>query len=76
MSSMPWLSTCLWSILSIDRGLDYANKVNKPEVWSRLGKAQLDGVRIKDAIGRYIFNRDVSYRAYIIYRFVHQGRGS
>ena len=38
-------------IVSIDRGLDYANKVNKPEVWSRLAKAQLDGLRIKDAIG-------------------------
>ncbi len=31
-------------IVSIDRGLDYANKVNKPEVWSRLAKAQLDGL--------------------------------
>lgn len=38
-------------IASIDRGLDYANKANKPEVWSRLAKAQLDGLRIKDAIG-------------------------
>ena len=39
-------------IVSIDRGLDYANKVNKPEVWSRLAKAQLDGLRIKDSIGQ------------------------
>jgi clathrin heavy chain len=38
-------------IVSIDRGLDYANKVNKPEVWSRLAKAQLDGLRIRDSIG-------------------------
>lgn len=38
-------------IVSIDRGLDYAKKVNKPEVWSRLAKAQLDGLRIKDSIG-------------------------
>jgi clathrin heavy chain len=38
-------------IVSIDRALDFANKVNKPEVWSRLAKAQLDGLRIKDAIG-------------------------
>jgi len=38
-------------IVSIDRGLAYANKVNTPEVWSRLAKAQLDGLRIKDAIG-------------------------
>jgi len=38
-------------IVSIDRGLDYATKVNKPEVWSRLAKAQLDGLRIRDSIG-------------------------
>lgn len=38
-------------IVSIDRGLTYANKINKPEVWSRLAKAQLDGLRVKDAIG-------------------------
>jgi clathrin heavy chain len=38
-------------IVSIDRGLDYATKINKPEVWSRFAKAQLDGLRIKDSIG-------------------------
>jgi len=38
-------------IVSIDRALDFASKVNKPEVWSRLAKAQLDGLRIKDSIG-------------------------
>ena len=38
-------------IVSIDRPLDFANKVNKPEVWSRLAKAQLDGLQIKDSIG-------------------------
>lgn len=38
-------------IVSIDRGQDYANKVNKPEVWSRLAKAQLDVMRIKDSVG-------------------------
>lgn len=40
------------NIGSIDRGLDYATKINLPAVWSRLAKAQLDGLRIKDAIGR------------------------
>lgn len=39
-------------IVSIDRAMDFATKVNKPEVWSRLAKAQLDGLRIKDAIGK------------------------
>ena len=41
-------------IVSIDRGLDFATKINKPEVWSRLAKAQLDGLRIKDSIGEYM----------------------
>jgi len=38
-------------IVSIDHGLEYANKVKQPEVWSRLAKAQLDGLRIKDSVG-------------------------
>ncbi|KAL0060881.1 Clathrin heavy chain [Marasmius tenuissimus] len=47
-------------IVSIDRGLDYANKVDQPEVWSRLAKAQLDGLRIKDSIDSYIKAQDPS----------------
>jgi clathrin heavy chain len=47
-------------IVSIDRGLDYAQKVNRPEVWSRLAKAQLDGLRIKDSIDSYIKAEDPS----------------
>ncbi|KAI8996350.1 clathrin heavy chain [Trametes punicea] len=47
-------------IVSLDRGVEYANKVNKPEVWSRLAKAQLDGLRIKDAIDSYIKAEDPS----------------
>jgi clathrin heavy chain len=47
-------------IVSIDRGFAYANKINKPEVWSRLGKAQLDGLRVKDAIDSYIKAEDPS----------------
>lgn len=41
-------------IVSIDRGYQFANKINRPEVWSRLAKAQLDGLRVKDAIGKMI----------------------
>ena len=37
-------------IVSIDRGLEYATKVNEPAVWGRLAKAQLDGLRIKDSV--------------------------
>ena len=41
-------------IVSIDRAYQFANKVNVPPVWSRLGKAQLDGLRIKEAIGKHL----------------------
>ncbi|KAF8661339.1 hypothetical protein AX16_001434 [Volvariella volvacea WC 439] len=53
-------------IVSIDRGLDYANKVNRPEVWSRLAKAQLDGLRIKDSIDSYIKAGDPTNFAEVI----------
>jgi clathrin heavy chain len=43
-------------IVSINCGLDFASKVNKPEVWSRLAKAQLDGLRIKDSIGKCLLS--------------------
>ncbi|KIY52907.1 clathrin heavy chain [Fistulina hepatica ATCC 64428] len=47
-------------IVSLDRGVEYANKVNLPEVWSRLAKAQLDGLRIKDSIDSYTKAEDPS----------------
>jgi len=46
------MSILVEHIVSIERGLDYANKVDKPQVWSRLAKAQLDGLCIKDSIGQ------------------------
>ncbi|KAF9078161.1 hypothetical protein BDP27DRAFT_1253219 [Rhodocollybia butyracea] len=53
-------------IVSLDRGVEYANKVNQPEVWSRLAKAQLDGLRIKDSIDSYIKAEDPSNFAEVI----------
>jgi len=38
-------------IVSIDRAAIFAESVDTLEVWSRLGKAQLDDLRIKDSIG-------------------------
>ncbi|KAI5995695.1 armadillo-type protein [Pisolithus albus] len=61
-------------IVSIDRGLEYATKVNKPEVWSRLGKAQLDGLRIKDAIDSYIKADDPANFAEVIEIAGHAGK--
>ena len=62
--------------MSIDRGLEYATKVNKPEVWSRLAKAQLDGLRIKDAIGMCILHILLRSEPMftLSHRLVHQGR--
>ncbi|KAF7798005.1 hypothetical protein EIP86_009215 [Pleurotus ostreatoroseus] len=53
-------------IVSLDRGVEYATKVNQPAVWSRLAKAQLDGLRIKDAIDSYIKAQDPSNFAEVI----------
>jgi clathrin heavy chain len=67
-------------VVSIDRGYAYANKINKPEVWSRLAKAQLDGLRVKEAIGkpqessgRQYFWRLLTRHHHGLNRFVHQG---
>ncbi|CAC9895743.1 unnamed protein product [Aureobasidium pullulans] len=37
-------------VVSIDRAQDYADQVDTPEVWSRVAKAQLDGLRISDSV--------------------------
>jgi len=47
-------------IVPLDCGVEYAIQVNLPEVWSRLAKAQLDGLRIKDSIDSYINAEDAS----------------
>lgn len=61
-------------IVSIDRGYQFANKLNKPELWSRLGKAQLDGLRVKDAIDSYVKAEDPSNYAEVIEIAEHAGR--
>ncbi|SGZ23972.1 BQ5605_C023g09673 [Microbotryum silenes-dioicae] len=53
-------------IVSIDRASQYAAKIDQPAVWSRLGKAQLDGLRIKDAIDSYVKAEDPSNYAEVI----------
>ena len=47
-------------IVSIDRAQEYAEKVEQPEVWSRVAKAQLDGLRVSDAIESYLRAQDPS----------------
>lgn len=55
-------------IVSIDRAQEYAERVELPEVWSRVAKAQLDGLRITDAVDSYIRANDPSnYKEVIEY---------
>ena len=47
-------------IVSIDRAQDFADKIDAPEVHSRVAKAQLDGLRVTDSINSYIRAGDPS----------------
>ena len=62
------MSMSVEHIISIGRGLDYANKVDKPEVWSHLAKAQLDGLGIKDSTGQWHHNCNSPMIEYCISR--------
>ncbi|KAI9012382.1 hypothetical protein DFJ74DRAFT_710372 [Hyaloraphidium curvatum] len=54
------------NIKDVDRAFEYAERVDVPEVWSRLGKAQLELSRVKDAINSYIKADDPSNYAEVI----------
>ncbi|CAG9939555.1 unnamed protein product [Clonostachys rosea f. rosea IK726] len=45
-------------VVSIDRAQAYAEEVDLPDVWSKVAKAQLDGLRVPDAIESYIKAED------------------
>ena len=47
-------------VVSIDRAQEYADQVDLPEVWSKVAKAQLDGLRVTDSIESYIKAQDPS----------------
>jgi clathrin heavy chain len=47
-------------IVSIDRAQEYADRVDVPEVWSKVAKAQLVGIRVSDAVESYIRAQDPS----------------
>ncbi|KAI9851696.1 MAG: hypothetical protein M1838_003034 [Thelocarpon superellum] len=53
-------------IVSIDRAQEYAERVELPAVWSRVAKAQLDGLRVTDAIESYLRAADPSNYAEVI----------
>ena len=45
-------------MVAIDRAHDYADRVDLPEVWSMVAKAQLGGLRVTDSIDSYIRAQD------------------
>ncbi|ORX62733.1 clathrin heavy chain [Hesseltinella vesiculosa] len=47
-------------IKDLDRAYEYANRVDQPEAWSKLAKAQLADMRVKEAIDSYIRANDAS----------------
>ena len=61
-------------IVSIDRAQEYADTVDLPEVWSKVAKSQLDGLRIGDAIDSYIRAQDASNHNEVIDVATHAGK--
>ncbi|KAJ1851599.1 Clathrin heavy chain, partial [Coemansia sp. RSA 2703] len=59
---------------SLDRAYEYAERCDQPDVWSRLGKAQLEGLRIKEAIDSYIRADDPSNYVEVIDVASHAGK--
>ena len=61
-------------IVSIDRAQEYAERVELPEVWSKVAKAQLDGLRVTDSIDSYIKAQDPSNFSEVIETATHAGK--
>lgn len=47
-------------IMSLDRGEQYAEKYDTPDLWFQLGNAQLNGLRIPEAIESYVKSKNPS----------------
>ncbi|KAM3414887.1 Clathrin heavy chain [Cercospora zeina] len=61
-------------VVSIDRAQEYADQVDLPEVWSKVAKAQLDGLRVTDAVESYIRAQDPSNYPEVIEIATHAGK--
>ncbi|KAJ2060105.1 Clathrin heavy chain [Coemansia sp. S146] len=59
---------------SLDRAYEYAERCDQAEVWSRLGRAQLEGLRIKDSIDSYVRADDPSNYVEVIDVASHAGK--
>lgn len=61
-------------VVSIDRAQEYAEQIDQPEVWSKVAKAQLDGLRVSDSIDSYIRANDPSNYNEVIETATHAGK--
>ncbi|KAK7420981.1 Clathrin heavy chain [Neonectria magnoliae] len=61
-------------VVSIDRAQGYAEEVDLPEVWSKVAKAQLDGLRVSDAVESYIKAEDPRNYLEVIEIGTHAGK--
>ncbi|KAK6843019.1 clathrin heavy chain [Apiospora arundinis] len=61
-------------VVSIDRASAFAEDVDLPEVWSKVAKAQLDGLRVTDAIDSYIKAGDPRNYEEVIEVGTHAGK--
>lgn len=61
-------------VVSIDRASTFAEDVDLPEVWSKVAKAQLDGLRVSDAIESYIRAEDPRNYEEVIEVATHAGK--
>lgn len=61
-------------IVSLDRAEQYAEKYDTPELWYQLGTAQLDGLRIPEAIDSYVKSKNPENFAQVIEIAEHAGK--
>ncbi|RSM14336.1 hypothetical protein CEP52_001366 [Fusarium oligoseptatum] len=62
------------NVVSIDRAQAYGEEVDLPEVWSKVAKAQLDGLRVADGIESYIKAEDPRNYLEVIEIATHAGK--
>jgi clathrin heavy chain len=54
------------NLRALDRAKAFAERVNEPEVWSKLAKAQLDDDNLHEAVNSYIKALDPSHYSEVI----------
>ncbi|KAG7660847.1 CHC1 [[Candida] subhashii] len=61
-------------IMSLDRGEQYAEKYDTPDLWYQLGTAQLNGLRIPESIDSYVKSRNPKNFEQVIEIAEHAGK--